>query len=105
MLETLVVLAISAAGLGIIIAVMEEDDFPGWGRMVLCVLVTSVAAGVGGWLAPVGSFLMGPLIGAAVGGLVISATCGMSYRRAFLAAGIYLALQLALGFAVAALLS
>lgn len=104
MLETLVVLAVSAAGLGIIIAVMEEDDFPGWGRMVLCVVVTSVATGLGGWLAPVGSFFVGPLVGAVVGGLVISATCGMSFRRACIAAGIYLGLQLALGFAVAGML-
>ncbi len=101
MLETLIVLAVSAAGLGIIIAVMEEDEFPGWGRMLLCVLATSAVSWVAGAFAPAGGLFVGPLAGAAVGGLVISSTCGMSFRRAFIAAGIYLLLQIALGFAVA----
>ena len=104
MLETLVILAVSAAALGLIIAVMEEEEFPGWGRMVLCVFVTSAVSGGAEWLAPVGAWLLGPLAGALAGGVVISATCGMTLRRASIAAGIYLALQIALWFAVAAMM-
>ncbi len=32
---------IGAAILGIIIAVMEQGEFPGWGAMVICVLAGS----------------------------------------------------------------
>ena len=33
-----------AAILGIIIAVMEQDEFPGWGKMVICVLAAGIPA-------------------------------------------------------------
>lgn len=100
MLEMIFVIVVGAAALGIIIAVMEEGEFPGWGRMCVCVVVTSVVSAVAGALIPVGNFVLGPVVGAVVGGGVISATCGMSVGRASIAAGIYLAIQIALGWGV-----
>lgn len=100
MLEMILVIAVGAAALGIIIAAMEEGEFPGWGRMCVCVLATSVASAVAGALSPVAPLVVGPAVGAVVGGVVISATCGMSVRRASIAAGIYLAIQIALGWGV-----
>jgi hypothetical protein len=60
-------LVIGAGILGIIIAMMEQGEFPGWGKMIICVL----AAG-------------------------IPAAWGMSVKRAWIAAGICLAIQAAI---------
>ncbi len=87
---------IGAAILGIIIAVMEKGDFPGWGVMVLCVLAAGIPAMIINALLPSGLFFIGLAVGAVCAGLAISATCGMSVKRACLASVIYLAVQIAI---------
>src|SRR6516162_3188170 len=86
-------LIVGAAILGIIIAVMEEGEFPGWGKMIICVLAAVVPAGIINALLPSGLFIVGLVVGAVCAGLAISATCGMTVKRASIAAGIYLAIQ------------
>lgn len=96
-------LIIDAAILGLIIAVVEKDAFPGWPPMIGCALVVSVVTNavahfLPGWLA-----LLGIVAGASAGGFLISWLCGMTWRRGFLAAGIYLGLRLALSLIAMAL--
>lgn len=91
-------IVVSAALLGIIIAAMEEGDFPGWGVMIVCVLAASVPTAIVNAFLPDGLVLVGAAVGAVCGGLAISATCGMSVKRASIAAAIYLACQIGLSF-------
>ena len=35
-------IVLGAGILGIIVSVMEKDGFPGWGKMILCVLAAMV---------------------------------------------------------------
>jgi|SRR6516164_1448038 hypothetical protein len=86
-------LIVGAAILGIIIAVMEEGEFPGWGKMIICVLAASVPAMIINELVPPGWFIIGLVVGAVCAGFAISAMCGMSVKRASIAGGIYLAVQ------------
>lgn len=87
---------IAAAMLGIIISVMEEGDFPGWGSMIICVLAAIVPAALINLFLPTGLGLIGLLVGAISGGFAISATCGMSVKRSCIAAGIFFACQVVL---------
>lgn len=87
---------IAAGMLGIIIAVMEEGDFPGWGAMIICVFAAIAPAAIINVFLPPGLSLLGLLVGAAFGGLAISATCGMSVKRSCIAAGIFFAVQIVL---------
>jgi hypothetical protein len=84
---------VSAAILGFIIAGMERDEFPGWSRMILCVLAAVVPAGIINAFLPPAFFLVGLVVGAICAGLAISALTGMSVKRASIAASIYLAIQ------------
>lgn len=84
---------LGAAILGVIIAIMEGGDFPGWGRMAICVLAAIIPAAIINAILPSELFIIGLVVGAACAGLAISATCGMSVKRACIAAGIYLAIQ------------
>jgi hypothetical protein len=84
----------SRASVGIIISVMEDGEFPGWLNMILCVLATVIPAGVINLLLPSGLFFVGSIVGAITGGIAISALCGMSLKRASIAAGIYLVIQI-----------
>jgi hypothetical protein len=84
---------LGAGILGIIIAVMEQGEFPGWGKMVLCVLAAGIPALIINALLPPALFIIGLAVGAVCAGFVISATCGMSVKRATIAAAIYLAIQ------------
>jgi hypothetical protein len=45
---------------------------------------------------PVG-LILGALVGALTGGFAVSWRCGMSYQRASIAAGIWLAVEIGLG--------
>ena len=92
----MVSLAVGAGILGIIIAVMEEGEFPGWGKMIVCVLAAVVPAGIINLFLPPGLFIVGLVVGALCAALAISALCGMSLQRAGIAAGIYLAIQSAI---------
>ena len=98
-------LFLSAAILGAIIMVMEEGEFPGWGTMVICVLAAVIPSAIITVLVSENLFFVGPIVGAACSGLAISATCGMSVKRACIAAGTFLACQFALGFLLGMLLS
>ena len=89
-------IAVGAATLGIIIAVMEEDEFPGWGRMLVCILAISLPAIILGAFLPQVPVIVGALLGAILGVVAISALCGMSVGRSAIAAGVYFAIQVAL---------
>ena len=93
-----------AAILGIIIAVMEGGDFPGWLPMVICVFAAAIPAAIINYLLPPELFIVGLAVGAGCAGLAISATCGMSVKRASIAAGIYLAIQTAISLTFQAIL-
>ena len=93
-MEPIMLAIILGAGiLGIIIAVMEEGEFPGWGKMIICVLAAVIPAAIINALLPSELFIVGLAVGAVCAGLAISATCGMSVKRASIAAGIYLVIQ------------
>ena len=87
---------IAAGMLGIIIAVMEEGDFPGWGPMIISVLGATAPGALVNVFLPPSLFFIGLLVGAFCGGIAISATCGMSVKRASIAAGIFFACQIGL---------
>jgi len=83
---------IGAAILGIIIAVME-GDFPGWPQMIVCVLCGAIPAAIINAVIQPGLFIIGLVIGAVCAGIAIAATCGMSVKRACIAASIYFVIQ------------
>ncbi len=89
-------LALGAGVLGIIIAVMEEGEFPGWAKMSVCVLAAVIPAWIINLLLPPELFIVGLAVGAVCAGFAIAALCGMSVKRSFIAAGIYLAIQAAI---------
>ena len=89
-------LLFGAAILGIVIAVMERDEFPGWVNLVLCVLAAGIPALIVNLLLPSFLFFIGLAVGALCGGVAISYLCAMSFKRASIAAGIYLAIQTAI---------
>ncbi|MCH8047627.1 MAG: hypothetical protein IID44_28370 [Planctomycetes bacterium] len=95
MIALIISAIISAAMLGMIIAAMEEGDFPGWGVMIICVLATVIPMAIIDMLLPASLFFVGPLVGAICGGFAISATCSMSVKRASIAAGLFLVCQIA----------
>lgn len=92
-------LFIGAAILGIIIAAMEQGDFPGWGTMLICVLAAVIPAALVNAALPPELFFVGLAVGAICAGFAISATTGMSVKRACIAAGIYLSIQAAISMA------
>lgn len=89
---------IGAAILGIIIAAMEEGEFPGWFPMILSVLAAVLPAIVINNFLPPSLFIVGLAVGAACAGVAISALCGMSFKRASIAAVVYLAVQTGISF-------
>ncbi len=97
-------LLIGAAILGGIIAVMEEGDFPGWIPMIICVLAAVLPAVVLNIVFPELHFLVGLAAGALCAAIAISAACGMSFKRAAIAASIYLAINTVLSLALNAVL-
>ncbi len=90
---------VGAAVLGLVIVVMEgTDDFPGWGSLILCMLVASIPMAIIAALLPrPWGLIPGAVIGALAGGFAVSWRCGMSYRRASIAVGIWLAFQIGFG--------
>ena len=113
----MLMLVVDAAVLGLIIMVMEQDDFPGWIRAVVCALATSLVTSfatagllaalepsLSSGMAAVVSLLLGALAGAGIGAVAISALCGMTIQRAALAAGIFLGYRIALSFLCVGLL-
>ncbi|OWK35807.1 hypothetical protein [Fimbriiglobus ruber] len=96
-------LILGAAVLGIIIAAMEQGEFPGWGKMVICVLAAVVPAAIVNALVPPELFFIGLAVGAICAGFAIMVTCGMTFQRSFVAAGIYLAIQVVLSLGLRAI--
>jgi hypothetical protein len=91
-------LIIGAGILGLIVAVMEQGEFPGWWKMILCVLAAGIPAILINEMLPPGLFFVGLFVGAVCAGFAISALCGMGVKRASIAAGIYLGIQTAISF-------
>ena len=89
-------LLIGAAILGLIIAAMEREGFPGWAAMIVSVLAATIPAALINGLLPPGLFIVGLAVGALCSGLAISAMRGMSVKRASIAASIYLGIQTAI---------
>ena len=89
-------LLLHAAIIGIVVAVMEKDSFPGWGPMVGCVLAIGITSNVVASLLPGLLSLLGLVAGALVGALLLSWFCGMTARRGAIASGIYLGVTLVL---------
>ena len=87
-------LIIGAGILGIIIAVMEEGEFPGWSPMIVCLLAASIPAAIVNAVLPPNLFFVGLAVGAVCAGFAISAMCGMSVKRATIAVSIYLAIRI-----------
>jgi hypothetical protein len=87
---------IGAGILGLIIALMEEGEFPGWGKMALCVLAAAVPALIINFFLPAYLFIIGLAVGAVCATFAIAALCQMSLQRAGIAAGIYLGVQTAI---------
>ncbi len=92
-------LIVAAGILGTIVAVME-GEFPGWWKMVLCVLAALIPAGIINAILPEYLFIIGLAVGAVCAGCAISASCGMGVKRATIAAAIYLVIEfgISLGF-------
>ena len=93
-------LVVGAAILGIIIAVMEQEEFPGWGRMIACVLAATIPAAIVNALLRPPLFFIGLGVGAVCAAFAISALCDMTLKRAALSAAIYLGIQTAISLAL-----
>jgi hypothetical protein len=89
----IVQLFVFSAILGIIIAAMEGGDFPGWGKMIACVLAAAIPTIVINAVLPSELFIIGDAVGALCAGFAIMATCGMGMKRAFTAASVYLCIE------------
>jgi hypothetical protein len=96
-------LILGAAILGIIITAMEGGEFPGWGKMILCVLAAVIPAAVLNAVLPPALFFVGLIVGAACATVAIMLTCDMDLKRAGLAAAIYLVIQVVISLALGAL--
>ena len=89
-------LILDAAVVGGIIAVMEQDEFPGWMTTLVCALAISLVTWGTMALLPTALFFLGILAGAITGGIVISAMTGMSVKRSSIAASIFLVYKIAM---------
>ena len=98
-------LILDAAVPGGIIAVMEQDEFPGWGGTFVCALVISLAMWGVSTVLPGLLALLGIVAGAVIGGFIISWLCGMSVKRASIAASIFLAYKIAMALLCLGLLA
>jgi hypothetical protein len=94
---------IGAGILGLLIAVMEQGEFPGWFPMILCVLAAVIPSAIINAMLPPGLFFIGLAVGAVCAGFAISAATGMTVKRASIAAGIYLAVQVGISLAFSAM--
>jgi hypothetical protein len=97
-------LLVSAGVLGLIIAVME-GEFPGWGKMILCVLAAVIPAFIVDAMLPGFYGLPGAAIGAVCAGFAISALTGMTVKRATIAAGIFFLVSIAISVVFSMMLS
>ena len=98
-------LLIGAGILGAIIMAMEEGEFPGWFEMMASVLAATIPAAIVNAFLPPHFFIVGLAVGAIAAGFAISALCGMTVKRASIAAAIYLAVQIALSIGMSMVFS
>jgi len=98
-------LVIDTAVLGLIIAVIEQDDFPGWLRAGACALLMSVVMYAISLVLPGLLALAGFAVAAIVGAFAISALCGMTVKRGAIAASIFLAYKLVMALTCLGLLA
>ena len=89
-------LLFGAGILGGIIMYMEDGEFPGWLPMIACVLAAAIPAAFINVFLPPYLFFVGWTVGAICAGLAISVACGMTMKRAFIASGMFLAVQISL---------
>jgi len=89
-------LILDAALMGIIIAVVAKDAFPGWGAAIGVVFATGLATAVVGMFLPGFLGLIANVVGAVVGAFAISWLCQLDLRTSLKAAGIYLGVSLVL---------
>jgi hypothetical protein len=89
-------LLVGAAILGIIISIVEKEEFPGWGKMIVCVLAAWIPAFALSKVLPPELFFIGSLVGAICAAATIFLLCGTTIKRACISAGIYLAVQFSL---------
>lgn len=101
----MIAILVGAAMLGLIIAMMEEGEFPGWGKMILCVLAATVPAVILQKAMDPGLWFVGLAVGALSGAVAISALCGMSVKRAGIAASIYFGVQIILSLVLQAMMA
>ena len=96
-------LLLGAVTLGIIISAME-GDFPEFLPLLGCVIAVFAASFVAGLLiGPTDSLALAvvpPVAGAVAGGVTISALLGMELKRAWIAAGIYLLVQVTIALTI-----
>ncbi|MGL6074395.1 MAG: hypothetical protein ACRC8S_09575 [Fimbriiglobus sp.] len=92
-------LIIGAGILGVIIAIMEQGEFPGWGKMVICALAAGVPSFILTKVLPptIPFLILSTLVGAASATVAIMITTGMPIKRAAIASGIYFVIQLGIG--------
>ncbi len=96
----IVSILVGAAVLGIIIMAMEKGEFPGWVKMIICVLAANVPSILIHAVLGPEHWILGVALGTVCAGMVISALLGMSIKRACIAAGIYFLFQIALGYGI-----
>ena len=89
---------IDAAVIGIIVAAMESNEFPGWLPTIGCAVVIGVSTTLLINVLPGLWALLGIVGGAVIGAGVISAFCGMSVKRAGIVATIYFVYKVAISF-------
>ncbi len=93
-------LLFDAAVIGLIIARMEGTGFPGWAEMIGVVFAMGIVSAGVAHVLPEGYWtLLGVVAGAATGAFMIAWLCEMTFRRAAVAAGIYLCLRLLIALA------
>ena len=97
-------LLFDAALIGLIIALMEQEGFPGWAPMI----GTALLVGLGGVgvdrvfpdLTEFPRAILSSALGAVIGVVLIAWACEMTLRRAAIAMGIFFAVKLCLMFIV-----
>jgi hypothetical protein len=87
---------VGAAILGLIITVMEQGEFPGWPKMIGCILAFAIPNIILTLALPPGLFFVGILVGAICATFAISYLVGMVIKRAAIAVGIFVGIQLAI---------
>ncbi|MBL8850049.1 MAG: hypothetical protein JNG89_10205 [Planctomycetaceae bacterium] len=96
MLGLIVIVAMDTAALMLIIRVMENEDIDDWFRVGVCAVLMSIVMSVVSNVLPGLWALLGFAVAAGAGALLISALCGMSVKRAGIAAAIFWGYKIAL---------